>query len=663
MNLFSQDSVGNFPHSTVGMYSSKVSSSCSLAPSRKHSRLNDHVDETIAERVLKRRRFNDQYDLKDIDLKKNKEFVATTLDVNSLLEKTKGASLTQTTPLCSAHKKLAEIKELEVKVEQLSTHLSSGTLTNTSDAFKELSPIKIKLKEVRAALIQNKKDASGKDKDAIEAIISSLNLVIKLLEGIEKCVEIQSKISSQAAFPSVTKLPYKAENSSRPIVVGELFRLENLDLQRNSSVSIATYLEKLRSSSQIPKTSFTGMENPSNLCYLISGMQVVINNYSELLNPKTNQILRQMKFADETLESNLSFTRRKILQKGLYQIAQIQTAGSLIDKQYVVAVFNLLKQINVDFEGRTIHQQFDAYEAVKVILLAIGAQSAKDNYDLANHIELTSIEDANNGLELAPHIPHFREIKEKIDARGTKVMADQFRTEVDIMLNAVGGGDPDRWVRQGKRGELPLFVGSVNNNRSISFMNLLDTVFLTHVNIEEGVVLEADPTIRGFMRRLELRNLPRHIYLPCARVRGRTETDDLGIMIFKETKDLTKVIHIPQVLDLASRLDPKSPAISDGDETKYRLTVINLHPNPMPNQGHYSTAILNRQNNCWEWNSDSIKVSFQAETSQKSFDMLSAYLRGKGCDIQRAAAGFSYERLDASISDLEGSAPNVISFI
>ena len=159
-------------------------------------------------------------------------------------------------------------------------------------------------------------------------MFSSLNLVIKLLEGIEKCVEIQSKISSQAAFPSVTKLPYKAENSSRPIVVGELFRLENLDLQRNSSVSIATYLEKLRSSSQIPKTSFTGMENPSNLCYLISGMQVVINNYSELLNPKTNQILRQMKFADETLESNLSFTRRKILQKGLYQIAQIQTAGS-----------------------------------------------------------------------------------------------------------------------------------------------------------------------------------------------------------------------------------------------------------------------------------------------------------------------------------------------
>ena len=152
MNLFSQDSVGNFPHSTVGMYSSMVSSSCSLAPSRKHSRLNDHVDETIAERVLKRRRFNNQYNLKDTDFKKNKGFVATTLDVNSLLEKTKRAALTQTTPLCSAHKKLAEIKELEVKVEQLSTHLSSGTLTNTSDAFTKhanVDGMEVVLKKLR----------------------------------------------------------------------------------------------------------------------------------------------------------------------------------------------------------------------------------------------------------------------------------------------------------------------------------------------------------------------------------------------------------------------------------------------------------------------------------------------------------------------------------
>jgi len=43
--------------------------------------------------------------------------------------------------------------------------------------------------------------------------------------------------------------------------------------------------------------------------------------------------------------------------------------------------------------------------------------------------------------------------------------------------------------------------------------------------------------------------------------------------------------------------------------------------------------------------------------------MISAYIRGKGCDIQRVAAGFSYGRLDASISDLEGSSPCLISFI
>ena len=327
----------------------------------------------------------------------------------------------------------------------------------------------------------------------------------------------------------------------------------------------------------------------------------------------------------------------------------MQSNNLCVPKEYISKVFELLQAIYPELRSRNESDQYDTDEMIQFLVLALGIQSKQDNYKLERTISSTSPESASECSKLSPHCTHLREVKEK--PNGEKLFEDQYSSELALHFHITGEETiPDEvWKQEGEREEVPFSIASIHKEQSTTFSDVLGTIFEADISVGEGE-LEEDPSIVKYKRRLFLTNTPDHLYFPVSRVKQHNTYNDEGqLTAIRESKDLTRIEGIPQTLDMEAYVDRESASIHEDEETNYRLTAMNLHLSPTPHSGHYVTLILNPHTSQWEYNSDSLRIIFEGDSSEDSFNQIESFIREKhGVTIEESVVGFNYEKVNIS---------------
>ena len=352
----------------------------------------------------------------------------------------------------------------------------------------------------------------------------------------------------------------------------------------------------------------------TNLCYLIAAMNTLITNFSDLLDPVNNPLVRQY-IRLGTLESNEQLGHRKHLQRALARVAIQVYQGRNATNESIRNVFAAFTHVAPNFPI-TVDRQSDTDEVLKQLRLALGVQSAVDenNFNRAEEVAPTSRAHSDTLLGLSRHVPV---LKMSLIAQGGAVRRDTYSVDQDLKLNLEG------------------------SRRSENFGDIIESAFNANVylgpgnewRIQEGV------EVTEYRREQRLRNFPSHLTFPIARV----GTDPTGLT---QVRINTQVNNIPTTLDMARYHEDGA---QEGVESRYSIRSINLHAGGAQG-GHYQTVNFNPRTAQWEWQND---------TTVRTYDSLQALITAYGTTrFAQSVTAITYTHYDArDIGEPEGGSP------